>query len=104
MGNFKEIISADMAVFFNMGEFATVHNLGGRELPVIVDNDRLAQRTKKEYEGIYIGDLLFYVQSSIMGTRPKPGMFLEFDSIPYEVFDATEDSGVYEIILKASES
>jgi len=104
MANLKDVFAADLGVFFNINELAEVHNVGGRELPVIVDNDKLAQRTQKDYEGIYIGDLLFYVSVSAMGEKPKPGKLLLFDSVPYEVFSATEDTGMYEIILKASES
>ncbi|MCR4436165.1 MAG: hypothetical protein QHH06_10330 [Clostridiales bacterium] len=104
MSKFKDYINSDLSSFFNPDEFAEIHTIEGRELLVVVDNDRLSQRTQKEYEGIYVGDLLFFVSAADYGTRPKPGEVVRFDQVPYEVFDVKEGGGVYEIILKASES
>lgn len=100
----KDIIEQDLNIFFNTDEFATIHNIGGREFPIVMDNDRLSQLTKKDYDGLYIGDLLFYVSALELGTKPKPGNVILFDEKPYIIFDAKEDDGIYEIILKASES
>lgn len=103
MPGFKDYLQQDLNTFINLDEFATVHNIGGRELSVVVDNDKLSQRTQRDYEGIYVGDLLFFINALEFGVRPKPETVILFDSKPYTVFDAQEDNGVYEIILKASE-
>lgn len=103
MPKLADYLASDRNVFINLDEFGTIHNIGGRELSVVVDNDRLTVRTQKDYQGIYVGDILFFVSASAFGKRPKPEMVLLFDDVPYTVFDAQEDNGVYEIILKASE-
>ena len=103
MPDFKDYLSQDLSTFFNSDEFAELHDINGRQFFVILDNDRLSQRTQREYEGIYVGDLLFYVSASDYGARPKPGEVIKFDQAPYEVFDVKEDGGIYEIVLKASE-
>lgn len=104
MSSFKDYLASDLDIYFNPDEFGEMHDIDGRQLLVIFDNDRLSQRTQKEYEGIYVGDLLFFVSAADYGTRPKPGETVRFDGEPYEVFDAKEDNGVYEIILKGSAS
>lgn len=104
MSAFRDQMALDQAVFFNLDEFAETHTIEGRGVSLVVDNDRLSQRTQKEYEGIYVGDLLFFVSAADYGTRPRPGETVRFDGEPYEVFDAREDNGVYEIILKGSAS
>ena len=50
--NFKEMIHKDLRhVFFNTNEFAEQHTLNGISVEVIIDNDRLKERSKKEYDG-----------------------------------------------------
>ena len=103
MSGFKESIQIDLSIFFSINEFAEIHNIGGRELSIVVDDERLAKRTQKDYQGIYVGDLLFFIRVLELGPRPKPESIILFDNKPYTVFDVQEDNGVYEIILKASE-
>lgn len=46
--NFKETINKDLQhVFFNTNEFAEQHTLNGISVEVIMDNDRLKERSKK---------------------------------------------------------
>ena len=43
---FKETIRSDIsAVFMNTEEFATVHNVNGKDIPVVVDNNELIERS-----------------------------------------------------------
>ncbi|HHW03408.1 MAG TPA: hypothetical protein GXX35_11490 [Thermoanaerobacterales bacterium] len=100
----KDIIQMDLDVFFNLDEFAESHIIDGRPLNVIVDNDRLQQRSQKEYDGIYVGDLLYFVAAKDYGSAPKPGSVQVFDGRSYTVFDVRQDMGVYEIILKLNAS
>lgn len=103
--SFKETVKSDIAnVFFNLNEFAELHTINGRQLPVIVDNDRLQQRSKKEYDGLYVGDLLYFVSANDFGPPPKPDSIQLFDGKPYIVFDVRQDVGMYEIILKLNAS
>jgi len=95
----KDQVRADLDVFFNTGEFAETHVIDGRSLNIIVDNDQLKERSVKEYDGISVGEILYYVKASDYGERPEQGTPQIFDGRQMYVFDAREDTGVYEIIL-----
>ncbi|TZE81997.1 hypothetical protein [Calorimonas adulescens] len=98
--SFKDTVQSDLNVFFNLDEFAETRTIDGRALNVIVDNDRLQQRSQKEYDGISVGEILFYVKASEFGERPEQGTPMIFDGRQMYVFDCREDDGVYEIILQ----
>lgn len=95
----NDLISQDLGVFFHLDEFARPHVIDGRTLNIVVDNDRLMQRSKKEYDGISVGEILYYVSKEDYGERPEQGTPQIFDGKPMQVFDCREDEGIYEIIL-----
>ncbi len=97
--NLKEQIFAEMALFFNSAEFAQEATIDGKRCLVVVDNDRLMQRSKSEYEGISCGELLFYIKAADLPRKPAPESAMRFDGKPMIVFDCREDEGIYEIIL-----
>lgn len=86
-------------VFFNDTEFAHIHHIDNKAMLVIVDNDRLMQRSKKEFEGLSIGEILYFVKAKDFGELPEQGTPQTFDGRIMYVFNAREDNGVYEIIL-----
>ncbi|MHC1683689.1 MAG: hypothetical protein AB6733_12145 [Clostridiaceae bacterium] len=103
--NFKEILENDLNnVFFNSSEFAEEHNIHGRLLNIVLDNEHLMKRSKVEYEGVTVGDILYFVNAKEYGKPPKIGEVQNFDNIPCVVFDIRIDSGVYEVILKKNVS
>ena len=101
---FKDQVQADMAVFFNPDEFGELHRVGDRQLHVIVDNDRLMKRSQVEFDGLHLGEVLFYVRADEYGALPQPGALLFFDGKPHAVFNSRDDGGVYEIILTQNRS
>lgn len=102
---FRDYVQQDLeSFFFNPDEFGEIHVVDGRQLTVIVDNDRLTQRSQQEYDGIYVGDLLYFVRAEEYGPPPKPDSVQLFDGKAYTVFDVREDTGMYEIILKRNAS
>lgn len=102
--NTKDFFQEDLGIMLNLEEFAEECNIDGKVLSAVVDNDRLQERTKKEYEGIYVGDILYYVKVLDWKERglkePKPDSIQQFNKKRYIVFDIREDVGMYEIILK----
>ncbi|WP_326514789.1 hypothetical protein [Clostridium intestinale] len=102
MKSFKECLVEDSKVFFNNNEFSEKHNINGRLLNIVVDNNQLMNRSKIEYEGVMVGDILYYVTSEDYGKAPKVDEVQMYDNIPCKVFDVRIDSGMYEIILKRS--
>ncbi|WP_049043300.1 hypothetical protein [Clostridium sporogenes] len=104
MLNAKDYFYNDLSNFMNTNEFAEMHRIANKTLNVIVDNDRLKERSKKEYDGIIVGDVLIFVKAKDYGQPPKPDSILYFDGKPYLVFDVRNDMGMYEIILKLNAS
>ncbi len=104
MPQMKDYVISDVFSFFNDSEFSEIHIIDGRSLNIVIDNDHLQQRSQKEYDGIYVGDLLYFVNVKDYGPMPKPDSIQFFDGKTYTVFDVREDMGIYEIILKLNVS
>ena len=99
--NFKTQIKNDLEnIFFNMNEFAETHKIDNKSINIIIDNDKLIERSKKEYDGISVGEILFYVKKEELGYRPEQSRPIVFDGRQMYVFDCREDNELYEIILQ----
>jgi hypothetical protein len=97
---FKDIIHNDLSTFFNSDEFSDAYNIDGSDTNVIVDEDRLQHRTKVEYDGISVGNILYFVKAEDYRGNLKTDEPQSFEGIPCLIFDIRQDSGIYEIILK----
>jgi len=105
---FKELIRTDIDnVFMNTDEFAAVHKVNGKKMPVTVDNNELIERAKKmksHMDGIYVRTTLIYVKAKDFGQLPKVGGTLDLDGVIFKVTDATNEDGLYSIHLEANKS
>ena len=45
---FKDILSADRAIFMNPEEFGEVHNVGGRSMTILIDDNEMIEREKRQ--------------------------------------------------------
>jgi hypothetical protein len=97
--NFKAQLQKDINVFFNVSEFADSHTLDGKVINCVVDNERLIERSKKEYDGISVGELLIFVKENDINKNLKQGMPIVFDGKQMSIFNIRKDMGIYEIIL-----
>lgn len=98
---FKDIVNADMSIFINPDEFGETHKINGRNVEIVIDEDRLSWRHSKDYEGNIVGDLLYFVKiSDFPWEKPKIGDVQTVDGKPYTVFDVKKPDGMYEIILQ----
>lgn len=102
--DFKEQINSDLDIFFNINEFSESHTINGKIVNLIIDNETLKQRNRKEYDGILQADLLYYVKATDILKRPISGQVQNIDGLMYTVFDVKYDFGVYEVILQAGRS
>ncbi|MCR4442148.1 MAG: hypothetical protein QHH10_08245 [Peptococcaceae bacterium] len=100
----KDDLNKDLGVFFNTDELAEQHIIDGRPLNIIIDNDRLMQRSRKEFDVISIGEILYFVKKVDYGERPREGAPQVFDGRLMYVFSCREDGGIYEIILQQNRS
>lgn len=103
---FKEQIRADIsAVFMNTDEFAALHDINGKKIPVLVDNNELIERSKKaksDMDGVNVKTTLIFVKARDFGALPPVGYALKLDGVMFRVTDATNEDGVYSIHLEAN--
>lgn len=102
--DFKNQLKKDLDTFFNFDEFAEEHIVNKRKLNIIIDNETLKERTRKEYEGIFVGEILYFVKAKDYGLPPKEEELHLLDGRQYKVFDINIENGVYEIILQSARS
>lgn len=96
---FREQLEKDNAIFFNCNEFAEPHILNGHVINMVIDNDRLKEKSRKEYDGLYIGELLIIVPVKSVSFKLRQNMPITYDGKQMYIFDLKEDMGVYEIVL-----
>lgn len=96
---FKDMVMQDLNVFFNMNELAETHTMNNHPITCIIDSDKLIDRSKKEYDGITVGEILLFAKKSDLKFEPIESMPIVFDGKQMYVFSVREDNEVYEIIL-----
>jgi hypothetical protein len=73
MPGFKDYIAKDLDVFFNPEEFSESHKINGKDITVVIDNDQLKERTKKEYDSITVGEIQTFVDRQRLWECPVLG-------------------------------
>ena len=105
---FKDLVQNELAVFFNLDEFAEIHNIDGRDMPAVVDKDLLQERPRQPMElylaseGVYIDQILVFVRTSDFGDPPVIGQHIHLDGELYRVSKCAENAGIIEITLEAN--
>jgi len=108
--SFKDCLAADIHnVFLNRMEFADTHNVNGREMDVLVDENELLERDKARIMGtaaggIYKSRRLIYVAKADFGPRPAQDAVLVLDGRQYRVQTCTEEAGILAIELGANKT
>lgn len=102
MSNLSNQAIDDLKIFFE--DFSERVYLNGIPIDIVIDLDRLQDRSKKEYDGIHVGDLLYYCKVNDFSHTPEVGEVQMLNKRSYKVFDVREDLGLYEIILKGASS
>lgn len=104
---FKEYIQQDINnTFINDTEFASEVTINGVVVTVVEDKDQLLYRIKKNYDGLIIGDILFYIgedeYKKIPKLSPIPSVdeALSYNGKPCTITDVNSQNGVYEIIIQ----
>ena len=109
---FKEQIAKDnRTVFMNIDEFGDIHNVNGKDMIVLIDNNELVDREKRyQYrhslyaDGVYLKELLIYVHAEDFGPLPAIGRIVTFDNKTYIVSDAINEDGIYSLCLEANKT
>lgn len=104
----KEYIKKDHNVYMNSNEFSETVTVNSVSVNVVIDNDRLTQKIVKEYDGLVIGDILFYITAEEyakiphMSKTPKADEALVFNNKPCIITSVTANIGIYEVVLQYS--
>lgn len=103
---FKDFVKQDVEnIFVNQNEFAEIHNVGGVDMPVVIDNDLLQEKKLKNGgEGLSRCEVLFHAPASNFKSKPSVNKVMRFDNKIYNVFEVTENDGLYTITLERNRS
>lgn len=105
--NFKEHIANDISsTFENLDEFAIEKSINGVSVRLVEDSDRLEYRIKKNYDGLIIGDVLFFISEKEYAKIPKVNAIptanqsISYDGKPATMITVGKLDGLYEIIIQ----
>lgn len=97
----KDQIRQDLdAVFLNTDEFAEIHRIEGKEIPVVVDNDQLVKLKQGQILGLVEADLLLMGKESDFPADMEPGRLLNVDGRELLVATSGTDMGLIEVALR----
>lgn len=106
---FKEYVANDISnTFVNNDEFANEVSINGVAVNVVEDSDELEYRIKKDYDGLIIGDVLFFISESEYQkipnvlSKPTANQTIRYDGKPSVITRVTEEAGMYAIIIQHS--
>lgn len=102
MSKLSEQVISDLSLLFE--DFSETVTIDGKKIEVVVDRDKLQERSQKEFDGIYVGDLLYFVNKNDLIREPSVGDIQRLNKRIYEVIDVRLDLGLYEIILKVADN
>nr|DAJ74485.1 MAG TPA: ATP-binding sugar transporter [Caudoviricetes sp.] len=106
--SFKEILNQDIEnVFLNTLEFADIHNVDGKNMPIQIDDNEVIEREKKaksNMDGVYVKQKLIYVKAKDFGPLPAIGRQIMLDGKRYLITDSTDEYGIYTITLEGNRS
>ena len=98
--SFKEQLQKDLdSVFFNLDEFAELHRVEGKKIPVVVDSDQLNKLKKGQILGLIEADMLLMGKASDFPDDMEPGRLLNVDGRELIVTKASKDMGLIEAAL-----
>lgn len=103
MSSFMDAIADDIdKVFFDPDIFGSIHNVNGNDILILVDENELAEVTKRYIErrdDVHKNEVLLFLQKSDIGDkRLKVNSILELDGNKLFIHDAKEEDGVYKVI------
>lgn len=104
---FKEYIAKDINhIFKNEKEFSETVTINGVSVIVNIDNDRLSKKTFTDFDGVVIGDILFFISSEefkkipLVRKEPKVNDALMFNGKSCIVTNVVDNMGMFEITLQ----
>ena len=102
--SFKDQIKQDLSdVFLNLDEFADLHRIEGKEVPVVIDSDMLEKLSKigdNRIHGMDEADMVIMGKASDLPENLDPGRLLNLDGREVIVVTTTSDMGLVQIAVR----
>ena len=102
--SFKDQIKQDLSdIFLNLDEFADLHRIEGKELPVVIDSDIMAKLSKigdNRIHGMDEADMVIMGKASDLPENLDPGRLLNLDGREVIVVTTTSEMGLVQIAVR----
>lgn len=102
--SFKDQIKQDLSdVFLNLDEFADLHRIEGKEVPVVIDSDMLEKLSKigdNRIHGMDEADMVIMGKASDLPEKLDPGRLLNLDGREVIVVTTTSEMGLVQIAVR----
>ena len=102
--SFKDQIKQDLSdVFLNLDEFADLHRIEGKEVPVVIDSDIMAKLSKigdNRIHGMDEADMVIIGKASDLPENLDPGRLLNLDGREVIVVTTTSEMGLVQIAVR----
>lgn len=102
--SFKDQIKQDLSdVFLNVDEFADLHRIEGKEVPVVIDSDIMAKLSKigdNRIHGMDEADMVIMGKASDLPENLDPGRLLNLDGREVIVVTTTSEMGLVQIAVR----
>ena len=102
--SFKDQIKQDLSdVFLNLDEFADLHRIEGKEVPVVIDSDILEKLSKigdNRIHGMDEADMVIMGKASDLPENLDPGRLLNPDGREVIVVTTTSEMGLVQIAVR----
>lgn len=102
--SFKDQIKQDLSdVFLNLDEFADLHRIEGKEVPVVIDSDMLEKLSKigdNRIHGMDEAGMVIMGKASDLPENLDPGRLLNLDGREVIVVTTTSEMGLVQIAVR----
>ena len=102
--SFKDQIKQDLSdIFLNLDEFADLHRIEGKEVPVVIDSDIMAKLSKigdNRIHGMDEADMVIMGKASDLPENLDPGRLLILDGREVIVVTTTSEMGLVQIAVR----
>lgn len=102
--SFKDQIKQDLSdIFLNLDEFADLHRIEGKEVPVVIDSDIMAKLSKigdNRIHGMDEADTIIMGKASDLPENLDPGRLLNLDGREVIVVTTTSEMGLVQIAVR----
>ena len=102
--SFKDQIKQDLSdIFLSLDEFADLHRIEGKEVPVVIDSDIMAKLSKigdNRIHGMDEADMVIMGKASDLPENLDPGRLLNLDGREVIVVTTTSEMGLVQIAVR----